>query len=97
MTIERTVEVPESRRITLDIPDEFPAGKQVTVIVLAPDGWEEERGGMTSSEAIEHCRGLGKRLGLRLTSDRMLELRREDKALEEARYRRMFSKAGGED
>jgi hypothetical protein len=38
MTIERTVEVPESRRIMFDIPAEFPAGERVTVFALAPDG-----------------------------------------------------------
>jgi hypothetical protein len=97
MTIEQTVEIPPNRRITLDIPAGFPTGERVTVIVLAPDSVKETPRRRTPEEAIEHCRGLGKRLGIRLTSDRLIEMRREDKALEEARYRWMFHKDGGGD
>jgi hypothetical protein len=41
---------------------------------------------MSSAEAVEYCWGLGKRLGSRVTSDRAVEMRRKDKALEEAQY-----------
>ncbi|MDR1576170.1 MAG: hypothetical protein LBS37_09215 [Treponema sp.] len=91
MTIEQTVEVPAGRRITLDIPPEFPAGKRVTVLVVAPDSVTPPRR-RTPEEAIEYCRGLGKRLGVRLTSDDLIAMRREDQALEEAQYRRLFHK-----
>jgi hypothetical protein len=97
MTIEQTFEIPPSRRITLDIPAEFPAGERVTVLVLVPDSVKETPRRRTPEEAIEHCRGLGKRLGIRLTSDQLIEIRSEDKALEEARYHRMFHKDGGGD
>jgi hypothetical protein len=35
MTIEQTVEIPESRRITLDLPPQVPAGKaRITVNII---------------------------------------------------------------
>jgi hypothetical protein len=95
MVIEQTVELPASHRITLDIPPEFPAGEKVTVLILTQGGEKEAAlRRRTPQEAIEYCRGLGKRLGSRLTSDRLIEMRREDKELEEAKYRRMFHKDG---
>jgi hypothetical protein len=98
MVIEQTIEIPASRRITLDIPSEFPAGEKATVLVLAQDSEKEVTPRRrTPQEAIEYCWGLGKRLGSRLTSDRLIEMRREDKALEEAKYRRMFHKDGDKD
>ncbi|MDR0638982.1 MAG: hypothetical protein LBG27_08825 [Spirochaetaceae bacterium] len=98
MVIEQTIEIPASRRITFDIPSEFPAGERATVIVLAKDREEKTTPRQrTPQEAVEYCWGLGKRLGIRLTSDRLIEMRREDKALEEAKYRRMFHKDGGKD
>jgi hypothetical protein len=39
-------------------------------------------------EAIEKCRGIAKGV---LSSDEILEWRREDKALGEAKYRRLYS------
>jgi hypothetical protein len=90
MVIEQTVEIPASRRITLDIPPEFPDGETMTVLLLAQSREKEVTRRRTPQEAIEYCRGLGKRLGIRLTSDRLIEMRREDKELEEAKYRRMF-------
>jgi hypothetical protein len=42
--------------------------------------------------AIEECWGLAKRMGFTFSSDQLLENRRKDKKLEEAQYRRMFSK-----
>jgi hypothetical protein len=98
MVIEQTVEVPASRRITLDIPPEFPDGERMTVLLLAQSSEKEVTPRRrTPQEAIEYCRGLGKRLGIRLTSDRLIEMRREDKELEEAKYRRMFHKDGDRD
>jgi hypothetical protein len=102
MVIEQTIEIPVSRQITLDIPPEFPAGKKATVLVLAEDKVQDGKKEVTPhrrtpQEAIEYCRGIGKRLGIRLTSDRLIEMRREDKELEEAKYRRMFHKDGDKD
>jgi hypothetical protein len=98
MVIEQTLEIPPGRRITLDIPPEFPEGERVTILVLGQDGAKESSPRrLTPQEAIEYCWGLGKRLGSRLTSDRLIEMRREDKELEEAKYRRMFHKDGDKD
>ncbi|MCL1817293.1 MAG: hypothetical protein FWG35_00090 [Spirochaetaceae bacterium] len=37
MTIERTVEVPASRRITLEVPPEIPAGKVILTFTPAAE------------------------------------------------------------
>jgi hypothetical protein len=98
MVIEQTREIPADCRITFDIPPEFPSGERATVLVLVKDREEESaRRRRTPQEVIEYCRGLGRRLGVRLTSDQLIEMRREDKALEEARYRRMFHEDGDKD
>jgi hypothetical protein len=98
MVIEQTIEIPPSRRITLDIPPEFPDGERLTILFLTQDGAKESSPRRrTPQEAIEYCRGLGKRLGSRLTSDLLLEMRREDKELEDAKYRRMFHQDGDKD
>jgi hypothetical protein len=98
MIIEQSLKIPADRRITVDIPTELPTGEMVTVLLLAPGGTKKTpHHQRTPQEAIEYCRGLGKRLGSRLTSDRLIEMRREDKELEEARYRRMFHKTGDGD
>jgi hypothetical protein len=36
MTITQTVEIPASRRITLDIPPEFPQGKAILTFASVP-------------------------------------------------------------
>jgi hypothetical protein len=46
-------------------------------------------------KAIEECWGLAKRMGFTFSSDQLLENRRKDKELEEAQFRRMFSKGRG--
>jgi hypothetical protein len=43
-------------------------------------------------EAIEKCWGIAKGV---LSSDEILEWRREDKALEEAKYQRLYGSEGG--
>jgi hypothetical protein len=43
-------------------------------------------------KAIEECWGLAKRMGFTFSSDQLLENRRKDKELEEAQFRRMFSR-----
>jgi hypothetical protein len=47
---------------------------------------------MSVEEALETGRGIAKRMGSRLTGDLSIEWRREDKDIEEAKYRRMFKK-----
>jgi hypothetical protein len=40
MTIEQTVEVPASRRLTIDVPREIPVGRTVIAFTPAPAGKE---------------------------------------------------------
>jgi len=49
MTIEQTVEIPVSRRLTLEIPAEVPAG-MARVFIEFPLGGEEQAGGIVPPE-----------------------------------------------
>ena len=82
MGVTQTVEVPVSHRLTIDVPREIPAGP--IIIDFRPVA--ELPRGMTAQEAmeaIENCSGLAKRLGINLSSDEFLEMRRQDKELED--------------
>jgi len=82
MSVTQTVEVPANHRLTIDVPREIPAGP--IVIDFRPIA--ELPRGMTAQEAmeaIEHCSGLAKRLGINLSSDEFLEMRRQDRELED--------------
>ena len=97
MSVTQTVEVPASHRLTIDVPREIPAGP--TVIVFKPVAEVShymtaqeamDRGlGLGSGpridpmEAIKCCSGIAKRLGINLSSDDFLEMRRQDKELED--------------
>jgi len=97
MNVTQTVEVPVNHRLTIDVPSEVPAGP--TVIVFKPVAEVShymtaqeamDRGlGLGSGpridpiKAIEQCDGLFKRLGINLSSDDFLEMRRQDKELED--------------
>jgi hypothetical protein len=97
MSITQTVEVPASHRLTIDVPREIPAGP--TVIVFKPVaktssgmtaqeakdrglGWGDGPR-IDPMQAIENCSGLAKRLGINLSIDDFLEMRRQDKELED--------------
>jgi hypothetical protein len=92
MVIEQTVEIPVSHRLVIDVPPEVPAGKTRVVIQFpkAIPTEDEAVRPMTAKEAIEYCRGLTKRLGCKVSGDTVLEARREDKALEDAKFRRVY-------
>jgi hypothetical protein len=97
MIIEQTVEVPENHQLTIEVPSEIPAGP--TVIVFKPVAESSSRmteqealdrglGFGTSPridpmEAIKICSGLAKRLGINLSSDEFLEMRRQERELED--------------
>jgi hypothetical protein len=83
MVIEQSITIPNNHRIMVDIPPEFPEGELVTVLVLAPGSMPKLTQQRTPKEAIEYCWGLGERVGSRLTSDRLLAIRREDNVLED--------------
>ncbi|GHU51734.1 hypothetical protein FACS1894200_12160 [Spirochaetia bacterium] len=93
MTIEQTINIPDSDWLHLDLPlpQNHPLGRvrlEVTVIPETEDKTDPASRKMTPQEAVAYCRGFGKRLGSKLTSDLALEWRREDKTLEDAKFRR---------
>jgi hypothetical protein len=100
MTVEQIVEIPATRRLFVEVPREIPIGRTILTFTPAPVETENAEGAkspprLTAREAIERCRGIAK--GSRFTSDRLLEDRRKDAALDEARYRRLFRENGDAD
>jgi hypothetical protein len=89
MTIEQTIEIPESHRVFLDLPPELPAGK--AKITITP---HVEKQAANVHETIESLRGFAQRMGSTLTVDSFLEMRREDLRLEEAKYKNLFKENG---
>jgi hypothetical protein len=86
MTIEQTVDVPASRRLTLDLPPEIPVGKVILTITPAQKASSDESLEQLTAELRELCKDST------LTTERFLEMRREDLEREEAEYRRIFGK-----
>jgi len=83
MTITQTVEIPASHRLTIDVPREVPAGPVILAFkpaAKAPLMTAQEK--QKAMEAIEHCDGLFIRLGINLSTDEFLELRRKERELE---------------
>ena len=97
MIIEQTIEITENGilHLKLPLPPEIPVGARVNVIVKAEsDSFSPGIPRISSTqEAIERCWGLGKRMGLSLTSDMAVEMRRKDNKLEEAKYQRLYGKS----
>ena len=97
MTITQTVDIPASRRLTIDVPPEIPAGR--TLLVFRPV--DEASACITAQEAlnlglgfgggpridpmeaVKRCSGITKRLGFNFSSDDFLAMRRQDKELED--------------
>jgi hypothetical protein len=88
MTFEQTVEIPENRRLTIEIPREFPAGAAVLTFTPKPAFPADKTTEARWKEAIEQCSGIAKGI---LSSDEIIAMRRKDKELEEAQFRRLFS------
>jgi hypothetical protein len=87
MTIEQTVEIPADHRIFLDLPPELPVGKAKIIITPQP-----EKPVTNIYDSVTKLRGLAKEMGSSLTVEDFLEMRQEDFCLEEAKYRKLFSK-----
>ena len=89
MSVTQTVEVPASRRLTIDVPREIPVGK--TILIFKPVAEEAVDRGLglgngpriDPAEAIRRCCGITKRLGFTFSSDDFLAMRRQDKELED--------------
>ena len=89
-TIRKTVDIPADRRLYLELPQDTPTGSaEITLTISgAADGQWTPANPMSAEDAIEHCRGLAKRMGSRLTSGLSLAWRLEDRELEAIQYRR---------
>ena len=97
MTIEQTVDIPESRRLTIEVPREVPTGPVILTfkpITKTPQNLTlqeaMDRGlGFGSgpridpAEAVKRCCGITKQFDISLPSDEFLAMRREDKILED--------------
>jgi hypothetical protein len=83
-TICKTVDIPADRRLYLELPEDTPTGEAAITLTIAgaADKRQHAANPMSAQDAIEHCRGLAKRLGSRLTSNLSLAWRHEDRELE---------------
>jgi hypothetical protein len=86
MAIEQTVEIPTSHRLTIDVPQEIPAGPVVLTFTPA-----KPKPHLTPEEAAARLRGMCK--GSTFTVDKFLEEGRQETLREEAEYRRLFHHA----
>jgi hypothetical protein len=96
MTFEQTVEIPENRRLTIEVPREVPTGTAIltfTPKAAFPADGKTARAGL--EEAIEAACNLAK--NSRFSSETLFEERRKDSDMDEAQYRRLFHKGGEED
>ena len=85
MTIEQMVEIPEDRRIVLDLPPDLPVGKARIVVIISPEP-------LPPGEDIKSLKSLfGIHKGMD-TLDAYFERKRADKAKEDAQFERMQSK-----
>jgi hypothetical protein len=79
MTIQQTVEIPVSHRLTIDVPQEVPAGKASILLFF-------DHSDTTSTKGTAPEKWANPLLGLakdsKLTVERFMELQREDIELE---------------
>jgi len=78
MTIEQTIEVPASHRVTIDLPPELPVGK--AKITVTPEAIICEK----TVKPLESLLGIHKGLD---TMDAYFARKRIDKALEDSQYK----------
>lgn len=96
MIVTQTVDIPENRRITLEVPSQLPVGKTILIFKpaaeapLAMTAQEAKERGLGFGnghridplEAIKRCSGITKKFGINLTSDDFLAMSKKDKTLE---------------
>ncbi|MDR1148238.1 MAG: hypothetical protein LBK66_06355 [Spirochaetaceae bacterium] len=96
MTFEQTVEIPKNRRLTIEIPREFPEGAAILTFTPKPAHTPDtSRTEAALKEAIETACNLAKNCSF--SSEDLFEERRKDRAMDEARHRRLFQKVGEAD
>jgi hypothetical protein len=81
MTIEQTVTIPADYRIFLELPRSVPIGVNARVSISIPTVFDSQNS-IESVKPVKSYRGILKGRGISV--ERFRELRREDKALEDA-------------
>jgi hypothetical protein len=74
IALQQTIDVPASRRITLDVPKEIPEGKVKVTFIPLSAGRAKPR--LASEEALDRLSGMFE--GSKFTVDALLEERRRD-------------------
>jgi len=88
MTITQTVEIPADRQLHFDVPQEIPIGTTARCEIH----WFPQKKAVNSlGTALEKIQTLCK--DSPITVDSFLEMRRQDKELEEKQFRQFFHKA----
>jgi hypothetical protein len=91
MTIEQTVEIPASRRVTFDLPFSFPVGTAKAALVIFPDAPQGAQQMPAPRETAETLCGVAKDSAL--TLEKFQKLQREDIDRELASDKRLWGKA----
>ena len=85
MTIGQTIEIPASRRVTIEVPPEVPVGATIRLeLVGLPRKELTADLDATLKEIRELCKDSS------VTVDSFLEMRRQELEFEERKYRRFF-------
>ena len=85
MTIEQTVAIPADHRIFLELPRSVPTGVNARVSISIPTIFDSHSG-REPGGSVKSYRGILKGRGINL--ERLRELQREDKVLEDAAHER---------
>jgi hypothetical protein len=83
MIVEQTVEIPVDRRLLFELPPQIPAGRAKAVLTLTFETPPDR-------DKVKSFRGILKGRGISL--ERFMEMRREDKALEDETDERAASR-----
>jgi hypothetical protein len=88
MIIEQTVEVPADRRVYFDVPREIPVGATARFELI----WYPQKEAANTLDAVlKEIRSLCKNAPV--TVDSFLEMRRQERELEEKQFRQFFPEA----
>ena len=79
MVIEQTVRVPDDYRLFLELPRTVPSGAIVRVSIAIPTAFDNQ---IKAESPVKSFRGILKGKGISV--ERLREIQREDKALEDA-------------
>jgi hypothetical protein len=79
MTIQQTVEIPANHRLTIDVPQEVPAGK-ANILLFFDNSDITSSTGKAPEKWVNPLLGLAK--DSKLTVERFMEMQREDIELE---------------